>query len=277
MTGSLWEHAGADIWSATDFSRGPWHPDFCHGGPVTALLTRAVEQFDEGPWVLAQHHIELTRPVPVDRPLRLDTALDRPGRKVSVVAVQLSDGDVTVARSRAVRIRRAVLPLPGPLPDPSEPLASPDSSPATHLESEAVTGTAFHSHSVDFRIAEGAMTEPGPLSAWIGLRVTIVPHEEPTGTQRLTAVSDFPNGISGALDPERYSFINPDLSLNMVREPRGHWMGLRAATHYGDAAAGTGVAMAEAELHDLDGRVGRATQSLLIDPVRAIPGNLAGT
>jgi hypothetical protein len=267
MTDSLWESAGANVWSATDFSRGPWHPDFCHGGPVTALLTRAIEHFDEGSWVLAQHHIELTRPVPVDRPLRLDTVLDRPGRKVSVVATRLNDGEVTVTKSRAVRIRRSDLALPGDLPDPTVPLAPPDSSPVAHLEWEAVTGTAFHSHSVDFRIAEGAMTEPGPLAAWIRLRVNVVPHEEPSGTQRLTAVSDFPNGITNALDPGRFSFINPDLSLNMVREPRGHWMGLRAATHYGDAAAATGVAFAEAELHDLDGRVGRATQSLLIDPV----------
>lgn len=266
MTDALWLPVGENTWSATDFSRGPWHPDFCHGGPVAALLARVVEGFDEGQWIIAQHHIELTRPVPVERPLRLATTLDRPGRKVSVIATVLQDGEATVARSRAVRIRRADVTLPGGLPRPTEPLAPPDSGSVSLLEWDAVTDTAYHSHSVDFRIVEGAMARRGPIAAWIRLRVAVVPGEEPTGTQRLTAVSDFPNGISNALDPAQLSFINPDLSINVVREARGEWIGLRAATHYGHAPEATGVAFAEAELHDVGGRIGRATQSLLIDP-----------
>lgn len=266
MTGPLWTPAGADLWTATDASRGPWHPDFCHGGPVSALLTRAVERLDDGAWVLARHHIELTRPVPVGRPLRLDSVVDRPGRRISVVATALTAGDTTVARGRAVRIRLADLALPDGLPAPTEPLAGPAGCAISRLSWDAVTETAFHSHSVEFRIAEGALADPGPIGAWIRLKVAVVADEEPSGTQRLAAVADFPNGISNALDPAAFSFINPDLSINTVRAARGEWIGLRAATHYGHAPDATGVAFAEAELFDLDGRVGRATQSLLIDP-----------
>lgn len=262
---ALFELTADNEWTATEYSRGPWHPDFCHGGPIAALLTRAVEHFDDHPWELAQSHIELTRPVPVGRPLRLDTALDRPGRKVSVVTTVLSDRDVVVARSRGVRIRHVELPLPDGLSSADTPLPGPDTALIQHLEWDAVTDTAFHSHSNEFRVAEGSLVDRGPVGVWIRLNVPLLPDEVLTGTQRLAAAADFPNGVSSSLPAEQFSFINPGLSVSSVRAPRGEWIGLRAVTHYGDPDRGTGVAFAEAELYDLDGRVGRATQSLLID------------
>jgi hypothetical protein len=114
MVDALFESAGDDRWTATDLSRGPWDERHCHGGPVGALLTRAIEGFDDDAgWHLARLSIELMRPVPVGRPLSLLTALERPGRRVSLVAAHLALDDGTeVARVRALRIRRGDDPLP---------------------------------------------------------------------------------------------------------------------------------------------------------------------
>ncbi len=46
---ALFEPVGADGWMATELARGPWDPRHCHGGPVSALLARAVEHVETGP------------------------------------------------------------------------------------------------------------------------------------------------------------------------------------------------------------------------------------
>jgi Thioesterase-like superfamily len=57
-------------------------------------------------------------------------------------------------------------------------------------------------------------------------------------------------------------FINPDLTLYVEREPIGEWIGLRSETRI----ASGGVGIAESVLYDQRGRVGRATQALLVAP-----------
>ena len=89
-----------------------------------------------------------------------------------------------------------------------------------------------------------------------------MPGEKPSPLQRLAAAGDFGNGISATLSWDDYLFINPDLTLYIEREPVGEWICLDAQTRIG--AGGVGVA--ESVLYDERGRVGRATQSLLVAP-----------
>ncbi len=63
--------------------------------------------------------MELTRPVPIGVPLTLVTHVERPGRKVSLVAVVLSDGETEVARARALRIRTVDVDLPADTVQPA--------------------------------------------------------------------------------------------------------------------------------------------------------------
>ena len=55
-------------------------------------------------------------------------------------------------------------------------------------------------------------------------------------------------------------FINPDLTLYVERVPAGEWIGLAAQT----TIAADGIGVAESVLFDARGRVGRATQALLV-------------
>lgn len=93
-------------------------------------------------------------------------------------------------------------------------------------------------------------------------------HPSPVGDepasplQRLAAAADFGAGLSSALPRERFVFINVDLTVYVEREPVGEWICLSSETRI---SAG-GIGLAESVLFDERGRVGRATQALLVAP-----------
>jgi hypothetical protein len=253
-----------DRWVATGFARGPWDVRHCHGGPVSALLARAVEHADDGgvEWQVARLTVELTRPVPVDRPLGLATTVERPGRKVSLVAAVLTDDGVEVARVRGLRIRSTPIELPaGTVVPPDEPLPPPEQARLERATWADQGLTAFHRDACEHRVVRGSWAEPGPIELWIRLRVPVVPAESASGVQRVAAAADFGNGVSGALPYDRFVYINPDLTVHLLRPAVGEWVGMRTASHYGAAGAG----LAESALYDTVGRLGRSVQSLFVD------------
>jgi hypothetical protein len=267
---SLFEPAGPDRWTPTELARGPWDPRACHGGPVSALLARAIEQAEpDSPvdWQIARLTIELTRPVPVGTPLVMSSEIERGGRKVSLVAVRLHDGDTEVARARALRIRTQPMSLPDevtqPLPDPP---GAPDDGVSQRVTWAADTPQrAFHTDGCEHRFTDGTWDEPGPVGVWIRLRVPVVPGETPSGVQRAAAAADFGNGVSGGLPFDRFTFINPDLTVHLLRTPVGEWIGMRSASFYGTETDSSGAGFAESALYDRAGRLGRSVQSLLVD------------
>lgn len=270
---ALFESDERGRWIPTAYSRGPWDPRACHGGPVSALLARAVERTErdsDDDWLVARLTIELTRPVPVGRPLTLTTEVERPGRKVSLVGGRLVDDDVEVARVRALRIRSTDLQLPDDAvqPDPDPP-GSPENGVSVRVTWAADDDhVAFHTGACEHRFTEGSWERPGPVGVWIRLLVDVVEGESPTGLQRTAAAADFGNGVSGGLAYDRFTYINPDLTVHLLRAPVGEWIGMRAASFYGTATHSCGAGFAESALYDADGRLGRSVQSLLVDARR---------
>jgi hypothetical protein len=262
---ALFEPDG-DRWVPTALSRGPWDPRHCHGGPVSAFLARAVETAgasDDTTWQIARLTIELTRPVPVERPLDLAVEIERPGRKVSLVSAVVRDGDVEVARVRALRIRDTEIALP----DDAEraidaPMGTPQQGRVERVTFSAGDQIAFHRDACEHRFVVGSWAEPGPVEVWVRLKVPVVDGESPSGLQRAAAAADFGNGVSGSLPYDRFVYINPDLTIHLLRPPTGEWIGMRTSSYYGDAGAG----LAESALFDEHGRLGRSCQSLFVDP-----------
>jgi hypothetical protein len=80
--------------------------------------------------------------------------------------------------------------------------------------------------------------------------------------EHLLVMTDAASGISAALDWSQSTFANVDLTVTLHRPPRGEWLGMDAATAYGD----TGVAQASSVLFDADGPIGRSAQSLFVEP-----------
>ena len=249
--------------TATALSRGPWDPASCHGGPVGALLVRTCEHVEPGSvetsWHLARITVELVRPVPVLMPLLVSAEIERPGRNVSLVGARLTtESGVEVARARALRIRIADVDLPDTYsPEPPFGPAGEGRAAEPGFGGDEV---AYHRDSVEMRFVDGTWVDRGPISLWCRLLHPVLPGEEPTGAQRAIATADFSNGVSTELDPAEMLFINPDLSMHLVRQPEGEWIGMQARSHYGSQGAG----IAEAALFDRGGRCGRSVQSLFL-------------
>jgi hypothetical protein len=92
------------------------------------------------------------------------------------------------------------------------------------------------------------------------MRVPLVADEEPSGLCRVLIAADSGNGISGALDFRRHTYVNPDLTVHLRRPPVGEWVGLDARTSVDQA----GIGLADALLLDEKAVIGRSAQSLFI-------------
>jgi hypothetical protein len=243
---------------------GPWDPRAQHGGAPSALLARCVEMVDApGPMHLARFTVELMRPVPLT-PLRVETTVLRPGRKVQWVGASLVADDIEVARATALRIRTAHLPLPDGIP-PADRIATPPEGATPPAQPPFAVGeideAAYHRTGAEVVFVRGSFEEPGPAVAWVRLRRPVVEGEAPSGVVRTAAAADFGNGVGWTLPADRWTFINADLTVYLHRPPNGEWVGLDATTQL----FGLGVCLADCALHDTDGRIGRSCQALVLD------------
>lgn len=262
MSGSLFE-VDNERFVPTGLARGPWSPDAQHGGPPSALLVRAVEAIDSPvPMQVARATFELLRPVPLV-PLTISTDVLRPGKKVQLAGASLRADGVEVMRATVLRIRTADLPVDVGVDAgaPDLPEAGTVERPPFALADESLEH--FHTDAMELRTVAGGFERAGPGTAWFRLRVPLLPGEEPSGAVRAVATADFGNGLSWVLPPE-WLFINPDLTVHLLRQPIGEWICLAART----LTSNTGVGLAESALYDQRGRVGRAVQSLLLDDRR---------
>ena len=257
MSDAFYSVLGPDRFRATELTRGPWDPGLQHAGPPAALLGRAVERHgDRGDLQVARVTFEIMRPLPIAE-LRVATRLLRGGRSVELVEATLLAGEAEVMRATALRVRTADLDLPDGLV-PARRLPGPDAGRTTPF---FPTGQEVGYHSaMEVRFVAGSFLELGPATAWMRMRHPLVPGEAPSPLCRVLVAADSGNGVSAALDYRRWRFINPDLTVYLMRPPAGDWVALEAAT-----TASAGVGLADTTLHDEKGPVGRAAQALFID------------
>jgi hypothetical protein len=245
---------------ASELTRGPWHPEHQHAGPPTALVARAFERAarEHGLAHLARLTANLIRPVPIGE-LAVEVMTDYVGRNAGHFSAHLMAGGKEVGRFTALAQREMPLELPCGLQGHPLPLMAPapDACPVT--EFPFAGRHVGYSDLVETRVARGTIFG-GPCAIWFRMRHPLV-HGEPTsGAQRVAVAADSGNGISAVLDYRKYLFVNSDLTINLLRAPVGEWIGLDARTHLGPGGGG----LAESALYDLQGLIGRATQSLAV-------------
>lgn len=250
---------------ASELTRGPWHPRHQHAGPPIALICRAVEcaAHEHGLTHLARLTANLLRPVPIGE-LAVEVTPDYIGRNAAHFAARLVADGKEVARGTALMQRATALTLPEGLPGHPLPQAPqpPEQSPAGAFP---FAGRHMgYADLVETRVARGRLFD-GPSAVWFRLRHPLVAGEAPSGVQRVAVAADSGNGISAVLDYRHYSFVNNDLTINLLRQPQGEWICVDARTLLGP----DGCALAESQLFDAQGLIGRATQSLLVRPASA--------
>ncbi|MBK5219255.1 MAG: thioesterase family protein [Thermoleophilia bacterium] len=257
MPDAFYEPDG-ELLVATELTRGPWDPGAQHAGPPAALLGRAIERLPDGEgFQVGRITFEILRPVPI-APLRISAEVLRPGRRVQMVAAELSvDGEVLM-RARGWRLRTA------PLAIPPDVVSTPPPPPFPAQEEGFVFFPTEHElgyHSaMEVRFESGGFMEIGPATAWLRMRHPLVAGEEPTPLQRTLIAADVGNGISASLDFRKFVFVNVDLTVHLERMPVGEWVCVDATT----LPQPNGIGIAESVLSDSEGRIGRALQTLLI-------------
>ncbi len=247
----------------SQWTRGPWDPEFQHGGPISALAAHLAESAPgPEPSQVVRLTVELLRPLPL---APMDFGIDwvKRGRNVALADVRFSTPGRLLARATVLRIRTTDLPVPDTAVDrgvPDHHRGTPVQRPGGWgFDSELVT---YHRQGVEHRMVTGGFHEPGDAVDWVRLRVPLVEGRENSPLVKLVAAADFGNGISWRLHPdEGWRFLNPDLTVYVHRLPKGDWVRLQATT----SAHGHGIGMAESLLSDEEGPLGRALQSLLID------------
>jgi hypothetical protein len=245
---------------ATPLASGPWNPDAQIGGAPAALLARAFERVPSAAGLtVARLTYDFIRPAPIG-PLEVRAEVVRPGRRAQLLDGAMLAGGVEVVRARALRVLTAdaahahseeVAPPPGPGQGRAREL------PGLHRP-------RFATDAVEVRFIAGGFGG-GPATAWFRLTRPLVADETPSALQRLAAASDFGAGLSATLARDEYLFINADLTIYVERPPVGEWICLESETRIAD---GVGIGVVESVLYDERGRVGRATQALLIAPRR---------
>jgi hypothetical protein len=247
---------GPDRLLSQPATAGPWGPDSQHGGPPAALLTRAVEQvLDDPARVVGRLTMELFGPVPVG-PLRVSAEVVRPGRSVAMCEATLYDERAGRPCARATTWH---FPLTDDGPGEVGPALSHGPADGEHHERPS-SWSGGYLDAVDWRWIKGAVEEAGPGVVWMRPTVDLVDGEHMSPVQRLMACVDSASGVSAALSPAEWGFLNTELTVHVLRPPAGDWVCLDAATTLGPGSVGTAVS----EVYDDQGLVARSSQALLV-------------
>ena len=253
---------GAGGFRASGLTRGPWHPDHQHAGPPIALAMRAIERAAAE---LELDHIgrltaNLLRPVPIGE-LTVEVGVDDAGRTAAHLAARLLAAGKEIARFTALAQRAAELLVPAGLPGHPLPMAPASAEDSRPVRFPFLLDSIGYPDLVETRLATGDFFR-GPCAVWFRMRHPLVEGETPSAYQRVAVAADSGNGISAILDFDRYTFVNFDLTINLLRRPRGESICIEAQTLLGPEGSG----LAESRIYDELGLVGRGTQSLLVRP-----------
>lgn len=242
----------------TELALGPWDPGHLHGGPVAALLGRAVEQVAAAEGLtghVARFAVDLPRPVPREE-MRATARVVKAGRRAQRLEATIAVGEEVVCQAAALLVSPPPALVAGaPLPD--DRLAGPEG-----LATEALEGREWRNFlsAVEFRPAAGRFEQPGPATYWMRVTAPLVAGEATSPLVTVLALSDFANGISRALDFETALFINPEVTTYLHRLPVSAWVALASTTWM----AGGESAYTDTALYDERGRIGRAAQAMVI-------------
>jgi len=259
---------GTETFVATGATAGPWYPDAQHGGPPAALAARALERHEPSDTMrLARVTVDILRPVPVG-PLTLRTRAERRGKRVALLETVITAGDQEVLVARGWRIATLadgpVVTQKGNGAVGGTPVtAAPPPVPADARLPEFPGGhLAGYLSQVEWRFVAGSFEQPGPCQVWARPLLPLLPDEELSPMCRTLLLGDSGSGVSMALDPMAFIFINVDLTVILQRDPVGEWLLLDAVTTMG----GSGTGLAETRFSDAAGVVGTGIQTLLVSP-----------
>lgn len=249
--------AGDGVYQPTIHVQGAWSDREQHMGPVSGLLTHALERHEPREDLqLARLTFDILGMIHAEEST-VRTRTLRPGRTIELVEATVASGGRDVVRATAWRLSRQDSAQVAALE--AEPMPDPDGVPVSEVMHETWAGGFIAS--AEFRHVEGS--RPGRARAWVRTEHPLVEGEEVSDLARFVGLVDTANGIAVRRPPEECVFPNTDLTIHLHRMPRGPWVGLDTAVNWGP----TGLGVNSTTLHDQDGPVGHALQVITLRPV----------
>lgn len=260
MTEAFYVRTSDGVFDSSPKTAGPWGPDAQHAGPPSALLIRAVEQFEPRPESrIARVSVDVLASIPIE-PLTVRITPIKQGRRTELVEATAHVGGRAVLTARVWRL--ATTPGTFPVVGAPEDLGQlPD---VANVQFPGAYMDGYMS-AIDWRFIDGSFATPGPARLWAKPTIDLVGGEAMSGWQRALTVCDSASGASLALNPREYPAINCDLTVTLERDPVGEWIGLDAITR----SSPDGGAVTSTIVHDRSGRVGVASQTLFASDLTA--------
>ncbi|WFP15228.1 thioesterase family protein [Citricoccus muralis] len=247
------------LFESTRHAQGTWQEDELHMAPVSGLVVAELEAHEKrDDFVTGRLSFDILGKLHEGKQ-RVTTRTIRPGRTIELVESTLESGGRTVLRARAWRLQRqkldpeAILPLPSNLTPVEECVA----------DDRLQQWPGGFIASVQTRVAHDHAAGHG--RGWIASGVELIAGETTSSLASLMALADTANGVAPVLPAGKggYVFPNVDLTLHLVREPVGAWLGLATSTVVGSE----GLGINSAELYDERGFFGRSEQLQTVRPV----------
>jgi acyl-CoA thioesterase len=251
-----------DVFTPSSLAQGPWGATI-GGQLVSGLLGWAVERDAGDPDFLpARLTVDLLRPTFLE-PVRVQTTVQREGKRIKVADVALIQRDTVVSRASAVFLRRTEEPdatvwspqLSMP-PLPAEPAELPPGPPMFLW----AYGANPDSGAPGLDATEWQQSEHQKF-AWIRQTRPLVAGEKLTPFTRAVMCGEVTSPLThwgtGGL-----RHINADYTLTLSRLPQGEYVGLAAVSQHSAAGIATGTAT----VFDTDGPIGTAVAVALAQP-----------
>ncbi|AGS33628.1 hypothetical protein B841_00725 [Corynebacterium maris DSM 45190] len=253
---SYFIRTGPTTFAPTPHAIGAWSEEDYHFSPVAGLLVHAIEQFRAGDknvdLQLSRVSFDILGRLPFAE-VEIAIEVPRPGRTIELVQATASINGRAVITARSwYLVKMGTADVAGleiaPLPDPGD-------CPARDLTEMWGGG-----YIAQLEARQASELRPGRGATWLTSPNRLVKDEDPIDIAEFCARIDTANGIAPRQRPEQWMFPNVDLTVHLFRRPSGTWTGLDTTVYWGDS----GVGVTSSTLHDEDGPVGRAEQSLTI-------------
>ena len=245
-----------DWFTPTEHTRGPWDVHACHAGPPTGLLARAVERLLPEKRLI-RLTVDLLKPIPFHG-FKISASITRNGRSTaaSMASIVNQEGKTIAAATGLHMLIQPPVDYPTHAIKTIKPTDAQDGPfPIQTLHDQP----AFNGSGVQIRYPIGENNGPGPTTVWMKT-VPLLESETPTAFQRICPLADCGNAFARNAEPSDVSFVNPDLTIALHRDPVGEWLGSQSVGFW----EATGQGLADALLFDEHGAVGRALQTLLL-------------
>ena len=238
---------------------GAWRDDEQHFSPLGGLIIHALDRFveDRAPdqLVFSRLCFDILGQIPREE-CEITVESIRPGRTIELLGATVRIGGRAVVLARAWRLHAG--DTAAVAADSLDRLPSPED--CVRWDMTTVWDGGFIG-SLDVRMV--APPEPGRACGWVSTARDLVDGEPSSPHASFMALVDTANGIGVRQAPTTWMFPNVDLTIHLVRSPAGPWTGLDTTVSWGPG----GLGVTSTVLHDLDGPVGFAQQSLTLRPL----------